>query len=116
MSSVATGTLTLPDAIYEGSLVNNKPMGRGVLTFDDQSRIEGTFWNLDHVVGSGTLNLASGYRYEGAIVNYQAHGAGKILSPGSTPIFTGRFERGEVAYSQRRGTIEEQIGRNELLP
>src|SRR5260370_5223901 len=86
MASVTKETRTLPNAVYEGSLVKDKPRGRGVLTFDDQSRIEGTFWGLDHVVGSGTLNLASGYCYEGAIINYQAHGAGKILNPASTPI------------------------------
>src|SRR5258708_1189433 len=85
MASVTKETRTLPNAVYEGSLVKDKPMGRGVFTFDDQSRIEGTFWGLDHVVGSGTLNLASGYCYEGAIINYQAHRAGKILNPASTP-------------------------------
>ena len=115
MASVTTGTLTVPDAVYEGSLVNNKPMGRGVLTFQDESRIDGAFWGLDHVVGSGTLNLANGYRYEGAIVNYQAHGAGAILSPASTPILTGRFERAELASGKRRKSIEAQFGRIELL-
>jgi hypothetical protein len=96
MASVTTGTLTLPDAVYEGTLVNDKPMGRGVLTLADESRIDGTFWGLDHVVGSGTLNLASGYRYEGTIVNYRAHGAGTIMTATDAPVLTGKFESGEL--------------------
>jgi hypothetical protein len=131
MASVTTGTLTLPDAVYEGSLVNNRPMGRGVLTFQDESRIDGSFWGLDHLVGSGILHLASGYRYEGAIINYKAHGAGRLLSATDTPVLTGRFESGELkallrdhtpdrAYSRHRNTMAERVaaefGRIEALP
>jgi hypothetical protein len=120
MASVTTGTLTLPDAIYEGTLVNNKPMGRGVLTFQDESRIEGTFWGLDHVIGSGVMTLASGSRYEGAIVNYKAHGDGTLFTATSAPMLTGKFESGELkslvrdhtpnrAFSRHRSTIGPRV-------
>jgi hypothetical protein len=131
MATVTTGTLTLPDAVYEGTLVNNRPMGRGVLTFQDESRIDGTFWGLDQVVGSGTLNLASGYRYQGAILNYKAHGDGTILTATDTRVLTGKFESGELkvlvrdhtpdrTYSRHRKTIGSRVaaefGPVELLP
>lgn len=119
MASITTGTLTLPDARYEGTLVNDKPMGRGVLTFQDESRIEGTFWGIDHVAGSGTLYLASGYRYNGAVIDYKAHGAGTLLTT-DTAVLTGRFESGELkalvrdhtpnrAYSRRRETVRARV-------
>src|SRR5258706_15411296 len=115
MASLTMGALTLSAAVYEGPLVNNKPMGRGELTFPDESRIEGTFWGIDNVVGFGTLNLPGGYRYEGAIMNYQAHGPGTILNPASTPILAAKFESGELVDSKRRKAIEAQVGRIELL-
>jgi hypothetical protein len=52
LATVGTGTLKLEDAVYEGSLMNGQPMGHGSLTYNDGSRIDGTFWGLDHHVST----------------------------------------------------------------
>jgi len=33
--------------------MNGQPMGHGSMVYHDGSRIDGTFWGLDHHVGSG---------------------------------------------------------------
>jgi hypothetical protein len=50
LATVGTGTLDLEDAVYSGSLMNGQPMGHGSLIYSDGSRIDGTFWGLDHHV------------------------------------------------------------------
>jgi len=100
LASVSEGYIELDDAVYEGSLVNKKPMGRGTLTYPDQSEIHGTFWGWEHHVARGRLNgLWSGYRYEGEIVDYRAQGRGtlfKIVDDAEMPveILAGNFEKG----------------------
>jgi len=101
MARVSYGILRLPYADYEGTLMNDKPMGRGTLLFRDQSRIDATFWGVDHHVGTGWLYLDAEHRYEGAIVHFKAQGRGTIAAvrnidetEASEPIFTGRFENG----------------------
>jgi hypothetical protein len=61
LASVSDGRVELEDAVYEGSLVNKKPMGHGTLTYPDQSEIHGTFWGWEHHIGSGRLNAANIY-------------------------------------------------------
>jgi len=78
-SAVEDGTLELETALYQGSLMDKRPMGQGTLAFDDGSRVEGTFRGFDRHTGSGRLNgLPNGYFYEGEIVDYQAQGKGTI--------------------------------------
>jgi len=51
-------------AVYEGSIVNKKPVGQGTLTYPDESGIHGAFRGWEHHVAVGRLNgLRSGYRY-----------------------------------------------------
>ena len=106
LDSVSTGTVEYKDAVYEGSLMDGRPMGHGSLTYSDYTRIEGTFWGRDRQVGTGVItDVEGGFRYEGSIRNYQAHGAG-ILSVaddagGWKPILSGAFENGELVTLTR---------------
>ncbi len=87
-------------------------MGHGTLTFPDQSEIQGTFWGWGHHVARGRLNgLSSGYRYEGEIVDYRAHGKGavfKMVDDTEMPVelLTGNFENGTL-----QTVIHESAGR-----
>ena len=102
LASVTEGTLELEDGVYQGSLMNKKPMGHGTLSYRDDSEIRGTFWGLDHVVGSGQLNgLNGGFLYQGEIVDYQAHGTGTLVKV--SEVLKGTFEHGEL-QKVRRGT------------
>jgi hypothetical protein len=100
LASVGEDRLELEGAVYEGSVVNKKPMGHGTLTYPDESEIHGTFWGWEHHIGQGRLNgLRHGYRYEGEIVDYRAHGKGtlfKIAESGDKPVeaMGGKFENG----------------------
>ena len=119
LASVSEGRVELEDAVYEGSLVNRKPMGHGTLTFPDQSEINGTFWGWEHHLARGRLNgLSSGYRYEGEIVDYRAQGKGtvfKIVDDAGMPaeILAGNFESGilqaVIRESARRKHLRQQL-------
>jgi hypothetical protein len=52
LASVSEGRVELDDAVYEGSLVNKKPMGHGTLTYPGRSGIHGTFWGWEHHVAT----------------------------------------------------------------
>lgn len=103
-SVVEDGTLELETAVYQGSLMDKRPMGQGTLTFDDGSRIQGTFRGFDRHTGTGRLNgLPNGYFYEGEIVDYQAHGLGTLSRTttvdeieATTKILSGKFETGSL--------------------
>jgi len=113
MASVTTGIVTLTgDSTYDGTMVNDKPMGHGVLMFPDGSRIEGAFWGLDNVVGTGDLMLANGNRYDGGIVNYKASGEGTLFDADSKPILSGKFENGELKSLARDFTATRVYFRN----
>jgi len=43
LATVEDGTLALEGASYQGSMMDKRPMGHGVLTYDDGSRVEGVF-------------------------------------------------------------------------
>jgi hypothetical protein len=43
IASVTEGRVELADAVYEGSLMDHKPMGHGEMTFADGSKIAGRF-------------------------------------------------------------------------
>jgi len=111
-SVTEAGRVELEDTVYEGSLVNKKPMGHGTLTFPDQSEIQGTFWGWGHHVARGRLNgLSRGYRYEGEIVDYRGHGKGavfKMVDDTEMPVelLTGNFENGTL-----QTVIHESSGR-----
>jgi hypothetical protein len=115
LASVSEGRLEFEDAVYEGSLVNKKPMGRGTLTYSDQSEIQGTFCGLEHHIASGRLTtLRSGYRYEGEIVDYRAHGEGTLFRMANDPtarvgIVSGKFEYG-VLQTHTRHQLAEELG------
>ncbi len=102
-SVVEDGTLELETAVYHGSLMDKKPMGRGTLNFSDGSGIEGTFRGFDRHTGAGRLNLPGGYFYDGEIVDYRAQGTGTLsrtMMVGeietTTKILTGKFEAGSL--------------------
>jgi hypothetical protein len=119
LASVAEDRLELEDAVYEGSVVDKKPMLHGIMIFPDLSEIHGTFLGWKHHVGHGRLNgLKNGYRYEGEIVDYRAHGKGtlyRIADRSDTPIQTtaGKFENGTlqtfIRESQRRNRSAQQL-------
>lgn len=114
LASVGEGRLELEDAVYEGSLVNGKPMGRGGLTYADQSEIHGTFWGWEHHVARGRLNgLRSGYRYEGEIVDYRAQGKGTLFKAVDNTETAGTFENGilqtDIRESTRRRHSRQQL-------
>ena len=116
LAMVNEGTRELDSGLYTGSLMNRNPMGQGVLAYADGSRIEGTFRGADHVAGTGRLNsLPGGFRYEGDVLDFQAHGIGalsKLLDTGWEPVLKGRFERGRAVKvirdfgSRDRGAVE----------
>lgn len=102
LGSVSEGTIESGDMVYRGSLLDRKPMGRGTLTFRDQSEITGTFRGWDHHAGRGRLNgIDGGFRYEGGIVDYRAHGRGTLWRirnawgvERADPVITAAFEDG----------------------
>lgn len=49
LAEVGEGTIAFDDVTYEGSLMNDQPMGQGALIYSDGTRVEGTFQTLDHV-------------------------------------------------------------------
>src|SRR5258708_3606356 len=124
LASVSEGRVELEGAVYEGSLVNKRPMGHGTLTYPDQSEINGTFWGWEHHVARGRLNgLSSGYRYEGEIVDYRAQGKGavfKMVDDAEMPVesLTGNFENGilqtviheSAGHKHSRQQLAEQLG------
>jgi len=115
LASVTEGRIEMEDAVYEGSLVNKKPMGHGALTYPDQSEIQGTFWGWEHHIAKGRLKaLRSGYRYEGEIVDYRAHGKGTLFrmandTPARVLIVSGKFEYG-VLQKHTRHQLAEELG------
>ncbi len=119
LASVSEGRLELDGAVYEGSIVSKKPLGRGTLTYPDESEIHGAFRGWEHHVAVGRLNgLRSGYRYEGEIVDYRAHGHGtlfKIVEGTDKPVevVTGKFENGIlqalIRESSRRKHASRQL-------
>jgi hypothetical protein len=115
LASVSEGRLEMEDAVYDGSLVNKKPMGRGALTYPDQSEIQGTFWGWEHHIAKGQLTtLRSGYRYEGEIVDYRAHGEGTLFrmandTAARVGIVSGKFEYG-VLQTHTRHQLAEELG------
>jgi hypothetical protein len=121
LDSVSNGVVEFNDATYEGSLMDGRPMGHGVLTYKDDSRIEGTFWGRDRHVGSGVLrNAEAGFRYEGGIRNYAAHGFGTLSAADSAgnwkPVLSGTFENGELSKPSRsRAKALREFGRIELV-
>src|SRR5258708_11371163 len=129
LASVSEGRVELEDAVYEGSLLNKKPMGHGTLTYPDQSEIHGTFWGWEHHVARGRLNsLSGGYRYDGEIVDYRAQGKGtlfKIADDAESPveILAGNFENGilqtvireSVRRKRSRQQVAEQLGSIEAV-
>ena len=93
LDSVTVGSVKIRDGVYEGSLMGNAPMGRGILTMPGECRIQGTFWGTRHHVGTGVLS--GRYRYDGAIVDYQAHGQGTVYLD-EKRILTARFDHGTL--------------------
>ena len=81
---------------YEGSLINDRPFGRGVLQFDNRSTIDGVFRGLEHQVGTARLLLDNDYVYEGAVADYRAHGIGTLSTPTASHSLTGVLDRGEL--------------------
>jgi hypothetical protein len=103
LASVSSGTADLPRAVYQGSLMFNKPVGHGVITFGDGSRIEGAFRGADHFAGRGRLMLPGNRRYEGGIVDGLPQGRGTIArielideTESAEPLVTGRFDHGQM--------------------
>lgn len=68
-----TGTLTLPYGVYNGQIMNNQPNGKGVMTFKDNSKLEGTFKN-GLVEGTARVTLPDGTYSEGPYVNGKRDG------------------------------------------
>jgi hypothetical protein len=50
LAGVTEGTIALEGAVYEGSLMNDQPMGPGVLIYADRSRVEAVFQGPDRDV------------------------------------------------------------------
>lgn len=103
LASVSSGTAELPLAMYQGSLMLNKPVGHGVIVFGDGSRIEGAFRGADHFAGRGRLMLPGNRRYEGGIVDGLPQGRGTIAriefideTESTEPLITARFDRGQI--------------------
>ncbi len=93
------GTLGTTEGTYEGDLVNGKPHGKGVLSFNDGGRYEGSFVK-GMITGKGIMIYtvpSSGYRYEGDFVNGNRHGRGVYAFPSGN-----RYE-GEFAVNEIHG-------------
>jgi hypothetical protein len=108
-------------SLYEGSVVNGKPAGRGTITTKEGVKIEGNF--VDGMpsgnvviagpdgtryegalkdgkrVGKGVLTEANGVRYAGDFVNGKANGRGIATWPNGN-----RYE-GDFKDSQRLGRV-----------
>ena len=119
LASVSEGRLEHEGAVYEGSIMNKNPMGHGMLSYPDHSEIHGTFRGWEHHAGIGQLNgLRGGYQYKGDVVDYRAHGKGKlfkIVERQDKPVepLTGKFENGIlqtfILESQRRRHSSQQL-------
>ena len=75
LASVRDGRLEIADAIYEGSIMHDLPVGQGSLTIGDDVKIDGGFLGLAHHRGTGEFPACGGLlKYSGAIVDFQAQG------------------------------------------
>jgi hypothetical protein len=96
LSSVREGKLEFAGAVYEGSIMNDLPVGQGRLATDDGAKIEGGFLGAIHNRGSGEFPACGGtLTYSGAVLDFQAHGKG-VLGDQSGPALNGLFERGKL--------------------
>jgi len=117
LASVSDGKLELPNGVYEGSLMDNQPMGHGTLTYPDHSEINATFWGLEHLIGTGRLNgIEGGYRYEGGIVDYRADGAGTLWRirnawgfEHADPVISGAFANGRLRNAPARSDFPQIV-------
>jgi hypothetical protein len=113
LASISEGRVDLDVGMYTGSRVKEKPIGHGVVTRPDGSRIEGTFWAPDHMVGAGRIiDLVDGFRYEGDIVDFKAQGEGKLWRLGDSEntapaelLLKGHFEFGRLQKRTRDMTV-----------
>jgi len=109
LAGVSMGKRDFGEAMYEGSLLEGRPTGHGMLS-SGSFEISGTFWGLEHQVGEGWISDEERiFRYEGDIVDYQPHGRGTIQRYESVdgprevrPILSGRFENGLLRTVIRR--------------
>ncbi|GAB6123752.1 MORN repeat-containing protein [Dysgonomonas termitidis] len=81
-SNITNGKLTLPNGgKYEGEIIDGKPVGKGVVKFDDGETFEGTFLN-GRPHGWCKRSWADGMYIESVFENGSSGDEGKVYQPG----------------------------------
>ncbi len=102
LASLRDGTLDLGDTVYEGSLMDNQPIGQGRLYGPDGGEIHGTFGGLDHHSGAGMFpTCGESFQYEGGVVDFLAQGKGAVRGKNGF-VVKGIFERGKLMRASGR--------------
>ena len=63
---------------YVGELVNDKPHGKGTITYENGDSYEGE-WKDDEMEGQGTYTWPNGDKYVGGWKEGEKHGQGKLF-------------------------------------
>jgi hypothetical protein len=97
------GTLTRADGVvvYDGTFVDNRPHGKGTITYGSGDTYTGDVANCLRS-GTGTIVFKKGGTYIGEFVNDDRHGVGEVVFP-SGAKYIGEFANNEY---HGRGTIE----------
>lgn len=107
-SAKSYGSLETSEGTYEGDLVNDKPHGKGVFSFNDGGRYEGDFVK-GAFSGKGVMTYTfptDGYRYEGEFANGKRQGKGVYIFP-SGKRYEGDFADNDIHGS---GTMYAEDG------
>ena len=113
------GKLVTATSTYEGSFVNGKREGQGVLVLSNNGRrFEGLFSD-DGASGIGRVFLSQGNVFEGRWQNGQYHGCGRLSYPNGD-VFVGSFDDGQrtgegIVYSKRGSQIQSGEWRGDSL-
>lgn len=81
------------DGIYKGDLKNGKPIGFGIIEFNNGAITEGDFDDNGKMNGDGTFTGESGNKYQGKFVN------GKLSIVNKITLTNGNIYQGEFSIS-----------------
>src|SRR5579872_1109533 len=93
--------------VYEGSVKNGIPHGKGQFTFPNGDRYEGDCAN-GQMHGQGRLTFANGNVYIGKLEKGNPHGSGKMTFPNGD-FFDGIFQNGQLLTGRGRLTLKDGL-------
>lgn len=88
-------SLSFPDSsFYQGTIVDGKPNGKGILTWVSGDEYQGDFYD-GVIAGNGKFSWVNGDSYEGQVKDGAMHGEGKLYMANGD-VYTGKFSKGQL--------------------